>query len=177
MQLLHRHKIWYPMRRKKLPYMRICGARGVKPCYHCKNFVFKTLSYDMVFIISLFIHRSVCHVKRSSTNGLHHFHLLRKNYLTGTRRRDNILTQTKGTRKRKQHTHESTTKERDTHMKWMREEIAQEMKCPYALRNCEVCQCIAWENKGDYLIESGCTNTEEIRTANEYGRCTVTGKV
>lgn len=56
-------------------------------------------------------------------------------------------------------------------MKWIREEIAERMSCPYASRHCEVCQCMAWENKGDFLIESGCTDTEEIRLANEYGRC------
>ena len=56
-------------------------------------------------------------------------------------------------------------------MKYILESVAEQMDCPFKNVKCTICQCIAWENKGDTLIESGETDETEIEEGNKYGRC------
>ena len=56
-------------------------------------------------------------------------------------------------------------------MKYILESNAEQMECPFKSVKCTICQCMAWENQGDTLIENGESNRETIAKANEYGRC------
>lgn len=56
-------------------------------------------------------------------------------------------------------------------MKYILESDAETTECPFKSAKCTVCQCMAWENKGDTLIESGEEDTATIEEANGYGRC------